>query len=76
MTEVIKAEIKSALARKFRKLAMEKHKYKKGAVKAALEELIKRYVSSGEVDWKVLRGSIKSKISSVELQHKVWSTID
>lgn len=76
MTEVIKAEIKSALARKFRKLAMEKHKYKKGAVKTALEELIKRYVSSGEVDWKVLRGSIKSKISSVELQHKVWSTID
>jgi hypothetical protein len=76
MTEVIKAEIKSALARKFRKLAMEKHKYKKGAVKTALEELIKRYVSSGEVDWKVLRGSIKSKMSSVELQHKVWSTID
>jgi|YelNatPaOPRAMG01_1025707.scaffolds.fasta_scaffold419039_1 hypothetical protein len=76
MTEVIKAEIKSALARKFRKLAMEKHKYKKGAVKTALEELIKRYVLSGEVDWKVLRGSIKSKMSSVELQHKVWSTID
>ncbi|MEM1574703.1 MAG: hypothetical protein QXF09_00065 [Nitrososphaerota archaeon] len=76
MTEVIKAEIKSSLARKFRKLAMEKHKYKKGAVKTALEELIKRYVSSGEVDWKILRGCIKSKISSIELQHKVWSTID
>ncbi|GEM_PF-1457269 len=76
MTEVIKAEIKSALARKFKKLAMEKHKYKKGAVKIALEELIKRYVSSGEVNWKVLRGSIKSKMSSIELQHKVWRTID
>ncbi|MGC8935286.1 MAG: hypothetical protein ACP5LN_09040 [Thermoproteota archaeon] len=76
MAEVIKAEIKPALARKFRKVAMERYKYKKGAMKAALEDLIRRYVSSGNVDWKALRGSIKSKASSVELQHKVWSSAD
>jgi len=76
MTEVIKAEIEPALARKFRKIAMEKYKYKKGAMKAALEDLIRRYVSSRNVDWKTLRGTIKSKASSVELQHKVWSSVD
>ncbi|MEM3404588.1 MAG: hypothetical protein QXJ17_08640 [Nitrososphaeria archaeon] len=76
MVETIKAEIKPALARRFRKIAMEKHKYKKGAVKAALEELIRRYVLCGKVEWKTLRGIMQSKALSVELQHKVWSSVD
>ncbi|MBO3769419.1 MAG: hypothetical protein JTT15_03325 [Candidatus Brockarchaeota archaeon] len=76
MAETIKAEIKPALARRFRKIAMERNKYKKGAVKAALEELIKRYVSRGKVDWKALRGCLNMKESSVELQHKAWDFSD
>lgn len=76
MAETIKAEIEPALARRFRKIAMERNKYKKGAVKAALEELIKRYVARGNVDWKALRGCLKIKESSVELQHKAWGFLD
>ncbi|MEM1582571.1 MAG: DUF2281 domain-containing protein [Candidatus Bathyarchaeia archaeon] len=76
MVEIIKAEIPEALAKKFRKRAMEIYGYKKGALKAAFEDLMKRFVASGEVDWKILRGCIKSELSSVELQHKVWRGMD
>ena len=76
MVEVIKAEVPEALAKKFRKRAMEIHGYKKGAVKAVLEELLKRFVSSGEADWKVLKGCIRSEQTSVELQHKIWRAVD
>ncbi|MDW8034280.1 MAG: hypothetical protein RMI79_05070 [Nitrososphaerota archaeon] len=76
MAETIKAEIRPSLARKFRKIAMERNKYKKGAVKATLEELIQKYVSKGKVDWKILRGCLKSKESSLELQHKAWDSMD
>ena len=70
MVEVIKAEVSEALARKFRKRAMEIYGYSKGAVEAALENLLIRFVSSGEADWRILRGCIQSRLTSVELQHK------
>jgi len=76
MVEIIKAEVSEALARKFRRKAMAIYGYRKGAIKAALEDLLKRFVSSGEVDWKVLKGCIKSELTSVELQHRIWRGID
>ncbi|MBO3831846.1 MAG: hypothetical protein FGF51_00460 [Candidatus Brockarchaeota archaeon] len=76
MAEVIKAEVPGALARKFRKRAMEIYGYKKGAVKAALEDAMKRFVASSRVDWRVLRGCIRSELTSLELQHKVWRKVD
>jgi len=76
MSEVIKAEIPEALAKKFRKRAMETYGYKKGAVKAALEDAMKRFIASSKVDWKTLRGCIRSESTSVELQHKAWRNMD
>jgi hypothetical protein len=76
MVDVIKAEISEALAKKFRRRAMEIYGYKKGAVKAALEDAMKRFVVSGDVDWEVLRGCIQSGLTSVELQHKIWGKVD
>lgn len=76
MSEVIKAEVPEALAKKFRKRAMEVYGYKKGAVKAALEDAMKRFIASSRVDWKTLKGCIQLKSTSVELQHKAWRSID
>jgi hypothetical protein len=76
MVEGIKAEVSEALAKKFRKRALEIYGYKKGAVKAALEDAMKRFVASGGVDWKSLRGCIRSELTSVELQQKVWRKVD
>jgi len=76
MVEIIKAEVSEALARRFRRKAMEIYGYKKGAMKAALEDMMKRFVASGSVDWGSLRGCIQSKSTSVELQHRMWEKAD
>ena len=77
MTETIKVEVDEALARKFRKKAMETYGYKKGAMKKALEETMLRFSSPGAVDWSSIRGVVKSRgVSSVELQHRAWSDLD
>lgn len=76
MTETIKVEVDDALAKKFRKKAMETYGYKKGAMKRALEEAMRRYVSSTKVDWKQFRGTLKSELNSVELQHAAWRNVD
>jgi hypothetical protein len=76
MVEIIKAEISKALAKKFKKRAMEIYGHKKGAVKVALENLLTRFVSLGEVNWRTLKGCIQSELTSVELQHKIWRKID
>lgn len=55
---------------------MEIYGYRKGAIKAALEDLLRRFVASGRVNWKILKGCIKSEVSSVELQHRIWRGID
>lgn len=76
MVEIIKAEVSEALAKKFRKRAMEIYGYRKGALKAAFEDMLKRFVFSGEVDWKILKGCIRSELKSVELQHRIWRRVD
>jgi hypothetical protein len=77
MTETIKVEVNEALARKFRKKAMETYGYKKGAMKKALEESMQRFASPGVVDWDSLTGLIKAPgMTSVELQHRAWSDLD
>lgn len=74
MTETIKVEVNDALARKFRKKTMERYGYKKGTNKTALEDLITRFSMSGPVDWASLRGTLRvaKKISSAQLQHRLW----
>jgi hypothetical protein len=78
MTETIKVEVDEALARKFRKKAMEKYGYKKGTIKKALEGVLEKFSTTGQVDWASLRGTLKvaRNVSSVELQHKLWSSQD
>ena len=77
MTETIKVEVNDALARKFRKKAMETYGYKKGSMKKALEESMRKFASPGAVDWHSLRGKLKAPgMTSVELQHKAWSHAD
>ncbi|MCD6536186.1 MAG: hypothetical protein J7K49_04050 [Thaumarchaeota archaeon] len=76
MVEIIKAEVPEALAKKFRRKAMEVYGYKKGAMKAALEDMLRRFITLGDVNWKQLRGVIKSELTSVELQHQAWKRVD
>jgi len=74
MTETIKVEVDDALARRFRKKAMETYGYKKGTIKKALEDVITKFSMTGQVDWRSLRGKLKvaKGISSVQLQHRLW----
>lgn len=76
MSESIKVDIEKGLAEKFRKKAMGLYGYRKGAIKKTIRMLIKKFVIMGEVNWKSLRGVIKSELSSVELQHKAWVKAD
>ena len=59
MTETIKVEVDDALARKFRKKAMERYGYKKGTIKKAVEEVMTRFSMSGPVNWASLRGTLR-----------------
>ena len=73
MSEAIKVELPKGLAERFRRKAMERYGYRKGAVKKALEALIRDFVGTrSNVDWSSLRGVLPSKKSSVELQHEAW----
>jgi len=76
MVEIIKAKVSKTLAKKFRKRATEIYGYKKGAIKAALEDAMKRFAASAKVDWKSLKGCVKSELTAVELQHKMWRKVD
>jgi hypothetical protein len=78
MTETIKVEVDDALARKFRKKAMERYGYKKGTIKKAVEDVITKFSMSGPVDWASLKGALKvgKETSSVRLQHRLWSNQD
>jgi len=78
MTETIKVEVDDELAKRFRKKAMEKYGYKKGAVKKALEGLMKEFsapTNSEKPNWGAIVGAIKDDyrgMTSVELQHSIW----
>jgi hypothetical protein len=74
MTDTIKVEVDEALAKRFRKKAMESYGYKKGSMKKALEEAMRKFSLPGEADWGALNGRLQLKdVGSVELQHRVWS---
>lgn len=79
MTETIKVEVDEALARRFRKKAMETYGYKKGSMKKALEQSMRDFSSPrAAVDWGSVRGIIKvrAKKSSTDLQHEAWARVD
>ena len=77
MTETIKVEVNEALAKQFRKKAMEVYGYKKGSMKRALEDTMRKFSTPGNADWHAVRGVLKDKrTSSVRLQHSVWSRVD
>jgi len=78
MTETRNVEVIEALARKFRKKAMERYGYKNGTIKRAVEDMIIKFCTSGTVDWASLKGALKAsqEASSVRLQHKLWSNQD
>ncbi|MEM2896112.1 MAG: hypothetical protein QXG01_00820 [Candidatus Bathyarchaeia archaeon] len=75
MGEVIKVEINKALAERFRRKAMELYGYKKGAIKRAIEDLVRKFSFGGEADWSSLKGKLNFGESSVELQHKAWARV-
>lgn len=75
MTETIKVEVDEALARRFRRRAAEKFGYKKGNLKKAVEDAMKRYSPPVEADWASVEGRLKPKrrgATSVSLQHSAW----
>ena len=76
MPETIKVEVDEALARRFRKRAMEKYGYKKGAVKKALEEAMRRYAAPAKAEWGPLLGALKMDGDPVWLQHHAWDEAD
>ncbi len=76
MSETIKVEVDESLAKRFRKKAMEKYGYKKGAVKKALEEAMRKYSAESRADWGSLLGTMKVAKDSVWLQHHAWEETD
>jgi hypothetical protein len=80
LTQTIKVEVDDELARQFRRKAMERNGYKKGAIKKALVEAMKDYLSESdgntrESRWKDLKGILKSDKDSVWLQHHAWDKV-
>ncbi|MDI9608956.1 MAG: hypothetical protein QFX34_01595 [Candidatus Verstraetearchaeota archaeon] len=77
MGEILKVEVDKALARRFKKRAMQSHGYKKGAVKKALVDLVERFALPARADWGALRGSLKCMgETSVSLQHRALRDAD
>ena len=81
MTATIKVEVDEELAKQFKKRAMEKYGYKKGAMKKALVEAMKDFPSKNprkvvRPQWSDLKGIAKTKKDSVWLQHHAWDDMD
>jgi len=81
MTATIKVEVDEELAKQFKKKAMERYGYKKGAMKKALVEAMRDYPSKQHspkpgTNWDDLKGILKSDKDSVWLQHHAWDKID
>lgn len=76
MTETLKVELDSQLVRKFKKRAMETYGFRKGAVKKAMEDILKEYTREGKADWGALKGAlIGLEDDSVSLQHNLWKRL-
>jgi len=76
LPETIKVEVDESLARRFRRRAMERHGYKKGSVKKAMEEAMRRYSAESKADWGLLVGTLNVDRDSVWLQHHAWEESD
>ncbi|MBS7622272.1 hypothetical protein KEJ39_01175 [Candidatus Bathyarchaeota archaeon] len=65
-------------ARRFRKKAMKMYGYGEGTIKRASEDVIRRFSTYWNPDWKSLKSKLKTKknVASVELQHMIWSRQD
>ena len=75
MVESFRVEVDEALARRFRRKAMELYGYRKGSLKKAFEVAMSKFVEPVRVDWKPLMGVLKqlSEKDSVAVQHTAWS---
>ena len=72
MTEVIKVDVDERTAKQFREKVAQSYGYKRGAMKKALEALIKQMITESKPDWSTLRGVIRSDKTSTELQHEAF----
>lgn len=72
----LKVDVEDKLLELFKKKAMKLYGYKKGSLKLATENLIKRWIQTKEVNWKSLRGVLRFQGSSVQLQHQIWKKVD
>ncbi|NOZ77247.1 MAG: hypothetical protein GXO65_06210 [Euryarchaeota archaeon] len=72
----LKVETGDEILERFRKKAMEEYGYKRGSLKKATENLMKKWLSEEKIEWGRLKGVITSKDSSVELQHRAWRRVD
>ena len=76
MAETLKVELDSELVRKFKKKAMKTYGFRKGAIKKAMEEILKEYTKEGMADWGALKGTLRvSEGNSVTLQHSLWKRL-
>ncbi len=76
MAETLKVELDSELVRKFKKKAMKTYGFRKGAVKKAMEEMLKDYTKEGKADWGRLKGTLRGlEGNSVSLQHNLWKRL-
>ena len=69
MIEVIKVDIDERIVKQFREKAAQIYGYKRGAMKKALEVLIKQMITESKPDWSALQGVIKSDKTSTAMQH-------
>lgn len=72
----LKIDTDDKLLELFKKKSMEIYGYKKGALKTATENLIKKWLLKKSVNWEELNSILKTSKSSVELQHLVWKGAD
>jgi metal-responsive CopG/Arc/MetJ family transcriptional regulator len=76
MAETLKVELDSELVRKFKKKAMKTYGFRKGAIKKAMEEILKEYTKEGMAYWGALKGTLRvSEGNSVTRQHSLWKRL-
>lgn len=75
----LKIKIPNEIEQKFRRLAMQRFGFSKGSISNAAQEAIETWSLDNQekkvVNFEKFRGIIKSKKTSVELQHEAWNNI-
>lgn len=72
----LKVEGDDEVIERFKRKAREEYGEKRGSIKQATMDLIRKWIAQNEVDWKSMRGSISSGKTSVELEEEVWDKVD